>query len=235
MNLAEVMSILAALGSEQTKKVLRRHGAVEPFFGVKIGDLKPLVKGLRGQHALALELYATGNSDAQYLAGMITDGGRISRAELQTWAETAAWGMISGNTVAWIAVEHPAGLELALAWIDDPRESVRRAGWATLGGLVAVRPDAELPLPQIEALLTRVTAEIDTAPDDVRYSMNNFVICVGTYVAPLGDRAIAAARRIGPVEMDRGETACQVPAAEAYILKSRRGAPVAPKRKTMRC
>jgi hypothetical protein len=37
------------------------------------------------------------------------------------------------------------------------------------------------------------------------------------------------------VEIDMGDTACQVPDAESYILKSRRGAPVAPKRKTLRC
>jgi hypothetical protein len=32
-----------------------------------------------------------------------------------------------------------------------------------------------------------------------------------------------------------GDTACKIPDAENYILKSRRGAPIAPKRKTVRC
>jgi hypothetical protein len=73
------------------------------------------------------------------------------------------------------------------------------------------------------------------APDGTRYSMNSFVIACGTYIAPLGDQAIATARKIGRVEIDMGDTACQVPDAESYILKSRRGAPVAPKRKTLRC
>jgi len=62
---------LEALGSEQTRKNLRRHGATDPFFGVKVGDLKPVAQKLKGQQDLALQLYATGNSDAQYLAGMI--------------------------------------------------------------------------------------------------------------------------------------------------------------------
>ena len=76
---------------------------------------------------------------------------------------------------------------------------------------------------------------MSTAPDDVRSAMNGFMITVGTYVSPLGDRAIATARKIGRVEIDMGDTACKVPEAEAYILKCRRGAPVAPKRKTVRC
>lgn len=37
------------------------------------------------------------------------------------------------------------------------------------------------------------------------------------------------------VKVDIGDIACQVPEAESHILKSRRGAPVAPKRKTTRC
>lgn len=43
MTLDEVMARLEELGSEQTKNTLIRHGAQEPFFGVKVGDLKKLV------------------------------------------------------------------------------------------------------------------------------------------------------------------------------------------------
>lgn len=74
-----------------------------------------------------------------------------------------------------------------------------------------------------------------TAPDGVRYQMNNFVIMVGTYVAPLGAKAMATAKQIGPVEIDMSDTSCKVPLAADYIVKCRRGAPVAPKRKTTRC
>ena len=65
--------------------------------------------------------------------------------------------------------------------------------------------------------------------------MNHFIIACGTYVAPLGDKAIATARKVGQVEVDVGDTECKIPAAEVYIMKSRRGAPIAPKRKTVRC
>jgi tagatose-1,6-bisphosphate aldolase len=44
MTLDQVMAALAAKGSEATKKLLVKHGAQEPFFGVKIADLKPLHK-----------------------------------------------------------------------------------------------------------------------------------------------------------------------------------------------
>ena len=65
--------------------------------------------------------------------------------------------------------------------------------------------------------------------------MNNFVICCGTYIVPLTDKTMAVARQIGRVEVDMGQTDCRVPDTVSYIIKSRRGLPVAPKRKTARC
>jgi len=95
------------------------------------------------------------------------------------------------------------------------------AGWASLGALVSVIPDERLPLKELGALLDRVARTLPGAPDRVRQAMNNFVICCGTYVAPLGDRAIATARKVGKVEVDVGDTDCKIPDAESYIMKSR--------------
>lgn len=235
MKLKEVMAALKAKGSEQIKNILMKHGAPASLLGVRVGDMKPIAKQIKGDQALALELYATGIGDAQYLAAMVADGRRMTARELQTWAQTAAWDMISGFAIAWVASENPEGFRLASKWIDSKNEHTARAGWSTLGAIAATMPDADLPVAQYGKLLDRVVKEIPKAPDSVRYQMNNFVIMVGTYVAPLGDKAIAAARKMGKVTVDLGDTDCKVPEAEDYILKCRRGAAVAPKRKTMRC
>src|SRR5882672_9871178 len=115
MKLKEAMAALEALGSPAVKTLWLKHGAKEPFFGVKIGDLKPLAKKLKGEQALALELYATGNGDAQYLAGMVADGAKMTGKQLQAWADKAAWRMISATIVPWVASEHPEGFALARA------------------------------------------------------------------------------------------------------------------------
>lgn len=235
MKLSEVMAALEAKGSETIKRILMRHGAREPFFGVRIGDMKPIAKKLKGEQQLALELFATGNGDAQYLAGMVAHGALMSRKELQSWADRATWRMVSAWTVPWVASEHPDGWSLALKWIDAKKESLAIAGWATLAAWVTTHDDAMLDLETVEALLARVAKTVHSAPDQVRAQMNYFVIAVGTYVAPLGAKAIATARKIGRVEVDGGDTDCKVPDAESYIMKARRGAPIAPKRKTVRC
>ncbi len=235
MKLKEVMAELAAKGSESTKRILLKHGAKEPFFGVKIAELKVIQKRLKGGQALAIELYATGNGDAQYLAGMVADGTKMTRAQVQSWADKAAWRMISGTIVPWVAAEHPDGFTLAREWIDSPKEHVAIAGWASLGALVTVLPDERLPMKELGALLDRVVKTLPAAPNRVRQAMNNFIISCGAYVAPLGDKAIATARKLGQVQVDVGDTDCRIPDAESYIMKSRRGAPIAPKRKTVRC
>ena len=104
MTVSEVLSELEKLGNEQTKKTLMRHGAVEPLFGVKIGDLKPLRKVLKKNHALALELYASGNSDAMYLAGLIADENQVTKAELNLWMKQASWSLISGTALSLIHI-----------------------------------------------------------------------------------------------------------------------------------
>jgi 3-methyladenine DNA glycosylase AlkD len=235
MNLDQVMAALASKGSDSTKRIFARHGAKEPFFGVKVADLKVIQKGLKGDQPLALKLYATGNGDAQYLAGLVADGRKMTPAQLDSWAKSAGWGMIAGTIVPWVASEHPEGFALALKWIDSPKEGVGVSGWRTLGALAAVVPDEGLQVKQFSALLDRVSKTLSGAPDDVRSAMNSFVISCGTYIAALGDKAIATARRLGKVEIDVGETACEIPDAESSILKARRGAVVAPKRKTVRC
>ena len=60
------------------------------MFGVSVADLKVIAKKLKGQQALACELFATGNVDAMYLAGMIADGSRMNRKQLNEWAESAS-------------------------------------------------------------------------------------------------------------------------------------------------
>lgn len=235
MTLDEVMKALESKASATTKRTLMRHGAPEPIFGVRIGDMKPIQKQIKGDQSLAMQLYATGNSDAMYLAGLVADGRNMTRAQIERWVKTSVWHMHSGTTVPCVAAEHPDAIEIALKWIDSPKESIAVSGWATLSNVVCVEPDDKLPIKQLGALLSRVVKTIHTSPNRVRYAMNTFIICCGTYVAPLADKSVDAARKIGRVEVDMGQTGCQVPDAESYILKSRRGLPVAPKRRTTRC
>ena len=232
-----IMAELKSKGKESTRKIYARHGmATENMYGVSVADLKVIAKTIKGQQALACELYATGNMDAMYLAGMVADGSQMTTKQLNAWAEGAAnLQMIAEYTVPWVTVENAQGRELALQWIKSKKEHVASSGWCSFSGLVATKPDDELDLAEIERLLGMVVKEIKSAQNRERYTMNGFVISVGTYVKPLAKQAKDAARQIGMVSVDVGETACQVPLATAYIEKNEAAGRAGKKRKTIRC
>jgi 3-methyladenine DNA glycosylase AlkD len=238
--MATVDSIMAELkskGSESTRKIYSRHGMpLDRVIGVSTANLKAIAKTIRKQQALAYELYATGIMDAMYLAGMVADGAQMSRQQLNQWAEGAAdMQMISEYTVPWVTVESEYARELALKWMASKQERIAAAGWCTYSGLLSIRPDSELDLKEIEGLLATVVKKVGSAQNRVRYTMNGFVISVGCFVKPLSQKAKAAARQIGSVTVDMGETACKVPDVIAYIEKVESMGRLGKKKKTMRC
>ena len=236
MTANEILEELSQYGSEQSKKILKRHGAREPFYGVKIADLKSkFVKKIKKNYELSLDLYATGNSDAMYLAGLIADPEKMTKNQLNDWVDKAYWYMLSEYTVAWVASESNFGLELALEWIESTEERIAAAGWATLGSLVAIKKDEELDLKLIEDLLNQVQQNIHKSENRVRYTMNNFVICIGSYVIPLKSKAEDVASEIGKVKVEMGGTACKVPYATEYIKKVEARGKLGIKRKTAIC
>ncbi|MDP4198050.1 MAG: DNA alkylation repair protein [Bacteroidota bacterium] len=229
-----IMMELSSMGSEQNKKVLAKHGAREPFFGVKVGDMKKIVKRIKKNHEISLELYATGNYDAMYLAGLIADETRISRADLNRWAKESYAG-ISEYTVPWVASESPHGWELALEWIESDKANMAAAGWSSLSNWVALRPDAELDQTKLGHLLDRVKQEVHSAPNRVRYAMNCYVIAAGSYVSALTSKAKEIAKAVGPITVEMGATSCTVPSAFDYILKIENMGRIGKKKKQARC
>ncbi|GGH44640.1 DNA alkylation repair protein [Dyadobacter endophyticus] len=231
----EIMNELALLGSEQTLKTFRNHGAAEPLYGVKIGDMKPILKKHRNNHQLALELFKTGNSDAMYLAGLMSRPVLMTPEVLDEWIEGASWYMISEYTVAWNAAESPYKFEMARKWIESDDELTADAGWATWGCILALTPDDQLDKGEIERLLNRVEREVHSAQNRVRYVMNGFVIAVGSYYPPLAEKAMEVGKRIGKVKVDVGNTECKVPYPPDYIQKTWDKGLLGRKRKEVRC
>ena len=215
MNVQSVMAELKARGSENIKKIFLKHGIKEPFFGVKVEDLKVIQKKIKKDYQLSKDLYATGNADAMYLAGLIADETKITKRDLSDWVKQAVSTNISEYTVPWITAESNFGYELAIEWIDSKKEFIAAAGWATLASLVAIKPDDELDLESLKKLLTRVEKDIHKVDDRVRSRMNTFIIAVGSHVIALTDTAINTSKKIGAVKVNTDGTACKIPDAAA--------------------
>jgi len=235
MSLDEIMQQLQQWGSESIKKTLVNHGAREPFFGVKVEDLKKIQKVVKKNYPLSLDLFNTGNSDAMYLAGLISDPAKMTRENLNDWAEKAYWYMLSEFTIAWVASESPYGVEMGLKWIESEKENIATAGWSTLASIAAIKPDEEIDAKLYMHLLERISKTIHSEKNRVRHTMNNFVITVGGYCNHLQKEAYETALTIGKVSVNMGGTACKVPLATDYIKKMHDRGSLGKKRKTAMC
>jgi 3-methyladenine DNA glycosylase AlkD len=231
----EIVKQIEPLGKESYRHVLRNHGIPEPMFGVKIEELKKIQKRVKKDYRLALELFDTGIYDAMYLAGLIADDAQMTKKDLRHWVEKAKCYALSESTVSWVTTESRYGRELALEWIESAKENVASAGWATLGGLVAIKDDADLDMAELTRLLERVRRTIHDQPNRVRYAMNGFVIAVGSYVPALTSLALETAAKVGTVTVDMGGTACKVPSAAEYIQKVQKRGTIGKKRNTVKC
>jgi 3-methyladenine DNA glycosylase AlkD len=235
MNTKEILTELQKLGKDSIKKVLLNHGAREPFYGVKVEDLKKIQKKIKVDYQLALELYDTGVSDAMYLAGLIADDARMTKKDLQHWVEKAYWYMLSEYTVPWVASGNAAGHEMALKWINSGKENVAAAGWATYSCLISRISNDKLDLKEIAGMMNTIAKEIHFAPNRVRHQMNMFIISAGGYIPSLSDTAVKLAEKIGKVSVNMGNTACKVPWAPEYIDKMKKRGSLEKKKKMVKC
>jgi len=235
MTSEDILIELEEYGDDKTKNTYKTLGAKEPLFGVKVQDLKKILKKVKKNHEISLELFVTGNYDAMYLAGLMADETKISKEQLEKWVSQAYFSYLSEYTVPWITAETEFGYELGLKWIQSDVETIASAGWGTLSYFVAVNEDEQIDIPKYVELLNTVGKEIHTSQNRVRYAMNGFVIAVGIYVESLTENAKKIAKEIGKVNVDVGGTACKVPLANDYIQKAIDKGIVGKKRKTARC
>jgi len=231
MNLQSAMKELRACGAEQNRKVYARHGVRGNAFGVSYANQRALAKKIKRDHALAQQLWETGNHDARVLATMIADPQAASAAELDAWANDLDSYVLS-DALSAFAAQTPLASRKTEQWGKSREEYVAAAGWNVVAWRAQSAPEA--PDSDFEGQIATIERKIHKAANRVRQAMNAALCAIGIGRPGLRDAAIAAARRIGKVEVDHGETGCKTPEAAAYIeqavrkLAARAGA----KRKT---
>lgn len=235
MNFETVMQELEALGKERLKKMYMSNGAREPLFGVATGAMKPMAKQIKIDQPLAEELYATGNYDAMYFAGIIADPKAMTAADFERWIEGAYFYMLSDYVVAVTLAEADIAQEVADQWIASGDELRMSAGWSCYCWLLGSRPDAQFDESKLASMLERVEQTIHESPERTKASMNNFMYTVGVSYLPLHDKAVETAKAVGPVEIKRDNKKSSIVNASESIQKAVDKNQLGFKRKYVRC
>lgn len=235
MDVTAVMQELEALGKERMKKTYVSNGAHEPLFGVATGAMKPIAKKIKIDQPLAEQLYATGNYDAMYFAGIIADPKAMTKADFDRWMDAAYFYMLSDFVVAVTLAEADIAQDVADTWIASGDELRMSGGWSCYCWLLGSRPDSEFAASKLADMLETVRHTIHDAPARVQSAMNNFIYTVAISYAPLHELAVATAEAVGPVEMKRDNKKSTVLNASAAIQKSLERWKPGFKRKYVRC
>jgi len=217
-SVAETMARLEAAGTEQNRRVYRRHGARDPLFGVSFAELRKTAKSLGRDDDLARGLWSTGNYDARLLACLVAEAGRMSEADLDAWLAACDAYVLVDTFVAEVASRVPGIRERSERWRSSARDLTAQAGWDLVG--VLALQDRQLEDAFFTGLLATIEREMPSAGNRTRHAMNAAVIAIGVRDADLKAQAIETARRIGPVVVDHGQTGCVTPAAEPYIRRT---------------
>src|SRR6476620_745292 len=82
MTVDEILTQLESLGDDARRAHNTKAGAPDNQFGVKLGDIRAMSKTIKADHELALNLWNTGNVEAQLLATLIIKPKSLSADEL---------------------------------------------------------------------------------------------------------------------------------------------------------
>jgi 3-methyladenine DNA glycosylase AlkD len=218
MNAQEILSTLEKLGKPQTAAIYQRHGSGDNVFGVLTTEIGKLQKKIKVDHALAMQLWKTKNAEARVLALQVADPQKLTRTEADGLLKDGPVRFI-GRYLSGLVARSPIAEKTMRDWMKSPDESTRELGYVILGVRLRDDPDS-ISDADAEKILARIEKEIHRSPNWARYAMNGALIGIGIAKPALRNKAIAAAKRIGKVEIDHGETNCKTPDAVPYIEKA---------------
>jgi 3-methyladenine DNA glycosylase AlkD len=133
MNANEVITFLKQKSNPANLAGMSRYGIdVQHALGIPIPELRKLAGVIKRDHALALELWATGFHEARILASMIDDPALVTSNQIDSWVkEFDSWDVC--DQVCSNLFDHtPFALEKAIAFSANEEEFIKRAGFVLM-------------------------------------------------------------------------------------------------------
>jgi 3-methyladenine DNA glycosylase AlkD len=221
MNLKEALKELESLGDAKVRAHNKKYGAGDNQFGVKMGDIRAVAKKIKTDHELALALWKTGNSDAQFLAILIMKPKSLSAAEVEQLVRSVTFVHVADWLMSYVVKQHPDKESLRQKWMTDKDKMAARAGWSLTAERIAKSPEGL----DLTALLDRIESELGTAPSEIQWTMNGALAETGINHPKLRKRALAIGEKLGVYRDYPCSKGCTSPFAPIWInaMVSRRG------------
>jgi 3-methyladenine DNA glycosylase AlkD len=215
------MAELEALGDEKMRAYNAKSGVGENQFGIKMGDLRVLAKKIKTDHALALELWKTGNLEARLLATLILKPAQLSADELDRMVREVphpphmAPSQLADWLISYVVKLHPEKETLRQKWMADSDPMASRAGWSLTCERIIKSPDGL----DLSALLDRIEREMPGAPPPAQWTMNFCLGEIGMNHPAHRERVVAMGEKIGLYREYRTSKGCVSPFVPTWIAE----------------
>lgn len=213
MTLEEALARLKALGSDKLRAQNAKHGVGDDQYGVKMGDIRTVAKEAKTDHALALELWDTGNFEARLLAILLMKPKALSAEQVDAMVRANALAQVSDWLNSYVVKQHPEKDKLRQAWMAVDHPMAARAGWSLTAERIAKKAEGL----DLAALLDRIEADLGTAHELPQWTMNVALAQIGIHHPEHRARALAIGEALGVYRDYPTSPGCTSPFAPCWI------------------
>src|ERR1700730_11188097 len=136
MDVEQVIARLQGYANAQAAEGMARFGITSAnVLGISIPVLRKLAKELGRDHALALELWASGFHEARILAAMVDDPRLVTEQQMEAWVNAFDSWDVCDQVCGGLFDKTPYAFQKAVEWCHCEQEFIRRAGFVMMAEL----------------------------------------------------------------------------------------------------
>ncbi len=162
--------------------------------GVPVPFLRKIARQTGKNHALALQLWASGIHEARILASMVGEPSLVTEKQMDSWAEAFDSWDVCDQACMNLFCRHPSAYRKALEWSERGEEFVRRAGFALMASLAV--HDKSANDGKFGPFFEAIVARSGDGRNFVKKAVNWALRQIGKRNSSLNRRAITVARQI---------------------------------------
>jgi 3-methyladenine DNA glycosylase AlkD len=192
----QIVAHLRTLASPRDAEGQRRFGIAPrgELLGIRAPVLREIARAHRWNHALALELWATGVHEARIIAALADDPNAVRRSQMESWVRDCDNWAVTDACCCMLFDRTPFAIEKARVWSGRRTEFAKRAGFVLMAGMAVHRK--ELPDEVFLEFLPLIRREAVDERNFVKKAVNWALRQIGKRNPCLRRAAVAEAKRI---------------------------------------
>lgn len=191
----DILTRLESLGDSEAVEGMRRFGIrTTRALGISIPQLQQMARDIGTQHALALALWKSGVHEAQILACLIDDPGKVTEQQMEGWVRDFDSWDLCDQCCSKLFDRTPVAYQKAKEWAVREEEFVKRAGFVLMATLAV--HDKKAPDSAFLDFFPLIEQEAGDARNYVKKAVNWALRQIGKRNPALHPRCITLAKRI---------------------------------------